>query len=292
MPKTQPTAVILTALAVEYDAVRDHLADAEELVHDDGTRVEQGRLGNTSWNVAIAELGVGAVNCAALTTQIANWLRPQVLLFVGVAGGLKDDIAIGDVVIGTKVYAVHGGKHTPQGFQARPEAWNGTHRLVQTARAVLREMKGDVRGHCKPIACGDAVLADDKSAFAEFIRQNYNDACAIEMEGAGAVHAAHLNGQDALVIRGISDRANPDKHAADASGSQEWAAKQAASVAMAILHKQQPRDDSPNSEERRTHSLTTTATYGGDHIDFRDSTFHGTVIGKTSGPHPDNGQRS
>jgi adenosylhomocysteine nucleosidase len=63
-----PTAVILTALPVEYDAVRAHLTDTVELVHDDGTWVEQGQLDGTSWNVAIAELGKGAVNAAALTT--------------------------------------------------------------------------------------------------------------------------------------------------------------------------------------------------------------------------------
>ncbi|NUT25858.1 MAG: tetratricopeptide repeat protein [Streptomyces sp.] len=239
VPGIQPTAVILTALAVEYDAVLAHLTDAEERVLDDGTRVEQGRLGDTPWNVAVAELGMGAVNTAALTTRIVGSLRPQVLLFVGVAGSLKDDIAIGDVVVGTKVYAVQGGKHTPQGFHTRPEVWTGTYRLVQTARTVLREMRDGVRGHCAPIACADVVLADGRSAFAEFIRRTYDDACAIETEGSGAAHAAHLSGLDALVIRGISNRADSDKHVADASGSQQRAAERAASVAVAILRREQ-----------------------------------------------------
>ncbi|MFI9762136.1 nucleosidase [Streptomyces sp. NPDC051963] len=291
MSANQPTAVILTALPVEYDAVRAHLTgETEELEHDDGTRVELGRLDGTSWNLAIAELGEGAMNAAALTTQIVGWLRPQVLLFVGVAGGLKDDIEIGDVVVGTKVYAVHGGKQTPDGFQARPEAWRGSHRLLQSARSALRGME-DVRGHLKPIACGDVVLADDKSAFADYIRRTFNDACAIEMEGSGAAHAAHLNGQlDALVIRGISDRANARKHKADASGSQTRAAERAASVAVAVLRKQRPRDASSGPEEgphpRREAGDRdrATATYGGDHIDFRGGTFHGPVIGKRLGP--------
>ena len=267
------TAVILTALPVEYDAVRAQLTgDVEELVHDDGTRVETGRLDGTSWRLAVAELGEGAVNAAALTTGIIGWLKPQVLLFVGVAGGLKDDIALGDVVVGTKVYAVHGGKVTEEGFHARPEAWRGSHRLVQAARSALRDLT-DVRGHLKPIACGDVVLADDRSGFADHIRRNYNDACAIEMEGSGAAHAAHLNGRlDALVIRGISDRADAGKQMSDVSGSQERAAERAAKVAMAVLRKQGPRDAS------------STAVHGGDHIDFRGGTFHGPVIGKKVGP--------
>lgn len=283
------TAVVLTALPVEYDAVRAHLTGhVEELEHDGGTRVDVGPLDGTSWNLAIAELGEGAVNAAALTTQIIDWLRPEVLLFVGVAGSLKDDIELGDVVIGSKVYAVHGGKVTEDGFQARPEAWRGSHRLLQTARSALRGM-ADVRGHLKPIACGDVVLADDRSAFADHIRRTYNDACAIEMEGSGAAHAAHLNGRlDALVIRGISDRANADKHRADATGSQERAAQRAAEVAVAVLRKQRPRGDSSGSEEGphsgpesgATYRATDGATYGGDHVDFRGGTFHGPVIGK------------
>ncbi|WP_055494878.1 5'-methylthioadenosine/S-adenosylhomocysteine nucleosidase [Streptomyces sp. TP-A0356] len=278
MPDTLPTVLVLTALPVEYDAVRAHVEDAEELVHEDGTRVERGRLAGTPWSVAIAELGEGAVNAAALTMQIVSWLRPEALLFVGVAGGLKDDVEIGDVVVGTKVYAIHGGKETPSGFHARPESWQGSHRLVQAARSALRDLEG-VRGHRKPIACGDVVLADDRSELADRIRRTYNDAYAIEMEGSGASHAAHLSGRlDALVIRGISDRANADKHRADASGSQERAAAQAASVAVAVLRKHRPRAGSSSAKEGPQPG------YDGDHIDFRGSTFHGPVTGKTTGP--------
>lgn len=280
MPQTSPTVVVLTALPVEYDAVRAHLGnDAYELVHEDGTRVELGRLADTEWTLAVAELGEGALNASALTMRIVGWLRPEALLFVGVAGALKDDVEIGDVVVGTKVYAVQGGKVTPEGFQARPEVWHGSHRLSQAARSALRGLDG-VRGHLKPIACGDVVLADSRSAFAEFIKRNYNDANAIEMEGSGAAHAAHLSGQlDALVIRGISDRANPGKSEADAGGSQERAAARAATVAVALLRKQRPRgsreagDSRPSGPEEGPH-------YGGDHIDFRGGVFHGPVVGK------------
>ncbi|MCM1972805.1 MULTISPECIES: 5'-methylthioadenosine/S-adenosylhomocysteine nucleosidase [Streptomyces] len=276
MPQTSPIVVVLTALAVEYDAVRAHLDDeVEELVHEDGTRVECGRLAGTDWRLALAELGEGAVNASALTAQILGWLRPQAVLFVGVAGSLKDDVAIGDVVIGTKVYAVQGGKLTPEGFHARPEVWHGSNRLVQAARSALRGLDG-VRGHLKPIACGDVVLTDEKSAFAEFIHRTYNDSNAIEMEGAGAVHAAHVSGQvEALVIRGISDRANPGKAEADQGGSQERAAARAAEVAMAVLRKHRPRGGTGGSAAPEE-----SARYGGDHIDFRGGVFNGPVIGK------------
>ena len=223
MPQTHPTVLVLTALALEYAAVRLHIEDREELVHPDdaGTRVERGRLPDTDWYVALAELGEGNSNAAALTTQIIGWLKPEALLFVGVAGSLKADIVIGDVVVGTKVYGIHGGKQTEKGFQVRPEAWPVSNALLSAARSAVRDM-ADVRAHFKPIASGDVVLADAESKIAQHLRENYNDAAAIEMEGAGAVRAAHLNGQlHALVLRGISDQADAAKHEADATGSQE-----------------------------------------------------------------------
>ncbi|MEV1069332.1 5'-methylthioadenosine/S-adenosylhomocysteine nucleosidase [Streptomyces sp. NPDC050263] len=285
MPETNPTIVVLTALPVEYDAVRARIdvVDDDELVLGDGTRLEQGRLPDTPWTVAMAELGEGALTAAALTTRIVSELAPEALLFVGVAGGLKDDLEIGDVVVGTKVYAVHGGKESDDGFLARPEAWHGSHRLLQAARSALRGLDG-VRGHRKPLACGDVVLAGDRSALRERIQRTYNDAYAIEMEGSGASHAAHLSGQlDVLVIRGISDFANAEKADADAGGSQEFAAAQAAEVAVAVLRKHRPRAGSSEPQEGPQPVSDGKDTYGGDHIVFQGGTFHGTVIGKQVG---------
>ncbi|MFF6987887.1 nucleosidase [Streptomyces sp. NPDC010273] len=278
VPEPQPTVLVLTALPLEYDAVRAQVEQREERVHPDGTRVERGQLPSTRWHVALSELGVGADRAAALTSQLINWLHPQAVLFVGVAGSLKDDIGIGDVVVGTQVYEIHGGKQTPEDFLVRPKALPGSHALEQAARSAVRDMP-DVRAHFVPIATGDVVLADAKSEIARFIRSNYNDAGAIEMEGFGALQAAHLNGQlNALVVRGISDRADDGKSRADASGSQQRAATQAALVTVALLRKHRPRGGSADSEEE--HRSGGGATYDGDHIDFRGGTFYGPVVGK------------
>lgn len=285
MSETEPTVVILTALPSEYDAVRAHIPDAEERVHDEGTYVEWGRLPDTPWHVAIAELGPGALNAAVLTERIVNWLHPDVLLFVGVAGSLKrKDVKLGDVVVGTKIYGIHGGKVTAaNGFEVRPEAWHSSHRLEQAARFALR---GKV--HLKPIAVGDVVLADAKSDIAEHLRQHYGDAAAIEMEGSGVVHAAHLSsGLDALVIRGISDYADAGKARADAKGSQPRAADAAAAAAMAILRKHRPTRASkggtptPAASDDSQEGPLRPATYGGDHLDFRGSTFNAPFTAKS-----------
>ncbi|MFH8768801.1 5'-methylthioadenosine/S-adenosylhomocysteine nucleosidase [Streptomyces sp. NPDC017958] len=275
----RPTLVILTALPVEYEAVRERLTGCEPLVHPSGTRVERGRLAGTEWHVALAQIGEGNQTAAIVTERLSTWLSPQALFFVGVAGGLKEEIRIGDVVVGTRVYAYHGGKQTPEGFYARPRAWDASHRLEQTARYALGGPRWRDRVHFKPIAAGEVVLNDADSDLADQIRRHYNDAVAIEMESAGVAHAAHLVGAlDTLTIRGISDKADGAKHLADASGSQPLAAATAAQAAMAIIAELEPtvRRNAPDQREPSAPSVR----YGGDHIDFRGGTFYGPVTGK------------
>ncbi|KKD03085.1 5'-methylthioadenosine/S-adenosylhomocysteine nucleosidase [Streptomyces sp. WM6386] len=279
---TRPTVAVLTALSLEYTAVQKYLTDVRKREHQRGTRAEVGRLTGTPWSVALVEMGEGNLTAAALTERVLSWLEPEAVFFVGVAGGLKSDIALGDVVVATKVYAVHGGKETPDGFLVRPDAWRASHRLVSAARDALRD---DPRAHLKPIAAGDVVLAASSSALAEHLRRNYNDAAAIEMEGAGVLSAVDLAGGDALVIRGISDRAEGDKSRLDGEGWQPRAAASAASAVVAVLRELRPfggrasaagsagADDSEEGPHRGS-------VYRGDHFDFRNSTFNGPFVGK------------
>lgn len=243
---------VLTALSLEYREVRSHLTNVRSVEHPRfGTRALVGRLPDTPWSVALLELGEGSLTAAALTERVLSWLTPEAVLFVGVAGSLKRDIGIGDVVVATKVYGIHGGKETPQGFQVRPEAWHTSHRLMEAARAALRD---DPHAHLKPIATGDVLLAATRSALAEHLRKNYADAAAIEMEGSGVVAATHHAGGQALVIRGISDRANAAKSRADAEGSQLRAAEKAAAAAVAVLREFRPRRRQSESADKSTDS--------------------------------------
>ncbi|MFG2024221.1 nucleosidase [Streptomyces sp. NPDC048825] len=291
MPETKPTVAVLTALSLEYDAALGHLTDVEKLTHPRyGTRARRGGLPGTPWQVALVDMGEGTLTAATLTERVLSWLDPEAVLFVGVAGGLKDDIEIGDVVVATKVYAVHGGKQTPDGFLDRPEAWRASHRLEQAAKEALRG-----KAHFKPIAVGDVVLADSDSELAGRIRTSYNDAVAIEMESSGVAHAVHLAGEaGALIIRGISDKANVGKSDEDARGSQPRAAANAARAAVAVLHELQPKPTAPqprdsDPREGPFRSSTDAPTYGGDHLDLRGSTFHGPFTAKSVGqpPHGD-----
>lgn len=276
-----PRIVVLTALPLEYEAVRSHLGPLRTIRHDTGTLAAVGPLEGTPWQVALVQMGEGAVNAAVLTERAITWLRPQAVLFVGVAGSLKKKVKLGDVVFATKVYAYHGGRESKDGFKVRPDSWRASQRLDQAARHTLGS-----KARFKPIAAGDVLLDNELSAVAKHLKDNYGDAVAIEMEGNGVAHAAHLSDRvDAAIIRGISDLADGRKGKADASGSQLRAAANAAEAAFAILRDLPPfrpgtADRTAGSDTAGAHTTADSYSYGGDHHDHRNSVNYAPVIGK------------
>lgn len=256
-------AVILTALPTEYLAVRKHLTGVKEEVHK-GTVYERGHFG--LWSVGIAEIGSGSASAASQAERAIEYFKPEVILFVGVAGGIKD-VGLGDVVASTKIYGYESGKETPEGFQPRPEIGLSAHALKQRARAEARkedwlrrliEREPKPKVFVAPIAAGEKVVASTKSTVYQFICKQYGDAVAVEMEGFGFLNATWANPQvSAMVVRGISDMID-GKTNADSAGSQDRAANHASAFAYQLLEKFQPE----HHKERIPASVTSAQSPG------------------------------
>ncbi|MCA1568105.1 MAG: 5'-methylthioadenosine/S-adenosylhomocysteine nucleosidase [Acidobacteria bacterium] len=237
--------VILTALSVELHAVRSHLIDVDEVVHK-GTVYDKGKFlsGRREWEVFVAELGAGNDSAAFELERAVSRFDPSVVMFVGVAGGIKD-VRVGDVVAATKVYGYESGKAEVT-FKPRPDVGNSSYRMVQRAKAVARKTDWTKRilnqdvGHnpravVGAIAAGEKVVASTESSVYQFMRANYGDALAVEMEGRGFLEAAHANPQiSTLIVRGISDLLN-NKSDLDDDARQSMASMHASAFAFEVL---------------------------------------------------------
>ncbi|MEU6928195.1 5'-methylthioadenosine/S-adenosylhomocysteine nucleosidase [Streptomyces sp. NPDC046374] len=237
--------VIFTALPLEYRAVRERMERLRRVDHEAGTIFEVGRIGGTDWEVYLTQVGQGNQVAAVVTERAISMIGPEAVFFTGIAGGLKRDIPLGDVVVATRVFAYHGGKQE-ETFKTRPETWQASHRLEQTARYAALNPQWAERQvpagqeapevHFKPIAAGEVVVNAGASVLHDLLDEHYNGVAAIETEGAGFAGAASMANQvHALVIRGISDHADGSKQHTDSGGFQHVAADNAAAMTIAVI---------------------------------------------------------
>ena len=239
---TENIVVMLTALNLEYEAVREKLVKPRLHHHKKGTLFEVGTLRGTNCTVALGFTDKGNNRAGVLAERAIQEFSPVAVLFVGVAGALWDT-PLGDVVVATHVYAYHGGTSEDDGLKARPRVWEVAHWIAQLAAHLGRT--GDwVNGleartprpgvHLGAIAAGEVVQNSRVSYEAKWIRDHYNDALAIEMEAAGVAQAGHLNDAPVAIVRGISDRADGTKKTSEDGIWQPRAAANAVAFAVRL----------------------------------------------------------
>ncbi|MEU5927105.1 tetratricopeptide repeat protein [Streptomyces antimycoticus] len=255
--------VVLTALEVEYRAVRAHLEDPRPVPAERGAVFELGvfREGAGERTVAIHMTGPGNPGAGVSVERAAALFAPRAVLFVGVAGGVKD-VALGDVVAADAVYDYETGKDTESGFLPRQKTYRSAYGLVQLARLVAagdawqRRIRpgGDAprpRAHVKPLAAGGRVVAHHRSDVGLRLAASAGDALAVDMEGFGFLAGAYVNQHlDALVIRGISDLLG-DKGEAHDERWQPVASRNAAAFAFELIGRI-PAADAPRVEDTLT----------------------------------------
>jgi nucleoside phosphorylase len=238
--------LILTPLPLEYDAVVKHLTgERESFVRDTAAYVMGTFLGkHHKYSVVICEPGMKNIDMALATEKAIREFQPQIVLLVGIAGGVKD-VQIGDVIIASSAFIYDAGKESESGFQPRPAEYVFSENLLAYAKLVSREPDWKKRTSdgapdatvlIGPIAAGDKVVADVNNPTYQRIKQNLSHIKALEMEAAGFGRTIQSHrALHALVIRGISDMCE-DKAETDKQNWQPVAADRAAAVAFELLY--------------------------------------------------------
>lgn len=167
-----PTVLMLTALPVEMTAALAHLSTGRSVQMSGQILCEIGDFtasDGTVWRVVAAEIGPGTVDTASAVVAVTCRLRPDLVMFVGIAGALKDDLHIGDVVAGSEMAWTERGKWTLGVYLPRVRTVSLSAPLVQLARKIARDGSWrrrlaiplpDARAVIGQIASGEKVVAD------------------------------------------------------------------------------------------------------------------------------------
>jgi nucleoside phosphorylase len=252
-------ALILTTVVHEKHAVKAHLSNPEPLIGENNGLYEYGRFADPAgdWLVVHAFTSQGNSDATLVAaTAHQEFGSFDVLMFVGVAGSLKEDIKIGGIVVGDYVYNGHAAKVEDDETLARPQAFPAARALLSAAQWLIytEHWQELIRGtkktslpdpsnypcefppsaDIKGIVSGEEMVAGSKSPRFVFLRSHFNNCGAVEMEGWGVMNAAHHQNTPAIIVRGISDMCAGKDHEKDQL-HQPIAAIHAAAFAFSIL---------------------------------------------------------
>ena len=217
---------IIGAMEEEVDKLK---AEMEQVTVRKKASMEffQGRIQGKE--IVVVRSGIGKVNAGICAQILVDDYQVDGIVNTGIAGSLRGEINIGDIVISTDAVqhdmdAVAFGYPLGQIPRMDTLAFQADQRLSdlaeQSCRNVLPEL-GVFRGR---VASGDAFIANRErkdSILKEF------DACCCEMEGAAIAQAAYLNQTPFVIIRAISDKA-------DDSASMDYPAFEAMAIKNSV----------------------------------------------------------
>lgn len=193
--------LIITPIQEEFNALLHYFT-----AH--GLQTEEADIGRLTvvhlpeLEITLAQGGVGKVQFAVKTQHLLDacpdW---DLVICAGAAGGLVDDVSVGDVVVATATV-----EHDYQNKFAkrRLPKFDGAQDAIAELKR-LRTPSDEFVVHFAPIASGDEDIVDGERRNAV---HELTGASAVAWEGIGGAKACAFSKAPFLEIRGITDDAN------------------------------------------------------------------------------------
>lgn len=179
--------------------------------------------------VVVVRSGIGKVNAGICAQILVDDYRVDGIINTGIAGSLRAEINIGDIVISTDAVqhdmdAVAFGYPLGQIPRMDVFSFEADKELAKLAEDCCHRVIPQVGIFHGRVASGDAFIASHERK-TKIV--NEFDAFCCEMEGAAIAQAAYLNGIPFLIIRAISDKA-------DDSASMDYPAFEAMAIENSV----------------------------------------------------------
>lgn len=198
---------IIGAMEEEVEKLKE-LMDVREVVSRASMEFYSGTLNGKE--AVVVRSGIGKVNAAICTQILIDLFQIDAVINTGIAGSLKNEINIGDIVISSDALQ-HDVDATgfgyPLGVIPRMDTldFKADQILIDAAKAACEEANPDISTFVGRIVSGDQFISD--RSVKEKLVDNFQGYCT-EMEGAAIAQTAYLNKVPFVIIRAISDKAD------------------------------------------------------------------------------------
>lgn len=198
---------ILCAMDEEIKALKKELVDAKQ-TEIAGTIFYEGKIGPNE--VVLVQSGIGKVQAGMTTGLLIAKFGAEVVINSGSAGGIGNDLHVGDVVLSTLV-AYHDVDVTAFGYlpgqlPQQPQKFVADEQLIVKVEQAAKENQQNVR--LGLIVTGDQFVVS--SLKIREIKDMYPEVLCCEMEGAAIAQVAFQFKIPFVVIRAMSDTGDED----------------------------------------------------------------------------------
>lgn len=198
---------IIGALGEEVEELKSNIENPV-IATKAGMDFYQGRINNK--DVVVVKSGVGKINAAVCAQILIDVFDVDMLINVGVAGSLRSEINIGDIVIAKEVVnhdmdATGFGHSYGEVPNTDKTYFETDENLIEKVRTICQRVNPDIEAYVGRILSGDQFISDMSKK--EWLVKTFDGFCA-EMEGVGVGQTAWLNNVAFLVVRAISDKAD------------------------------------------------------------------------------------
>ena len=198
---------IIGAMELEVEALKAQMK-VDRILEKAQMKFFEGTLGGTE--VVIVQCGIGKVNAGMCVQILADLFDVTAIINTGVAGSLKNEINIGDIVISSDAIQ-HDMDATGFGYKMGViprmpvSVFEADRKLIDAARAACSEAVPEIGVFEGRVVSGDQFITDKDTK--KRLVETFAAYCT-EMEGAAIAQAAYLNSIPFLIIRAISDKAD------------------------------------------------------------------------------------
>lgn len=228
---------IICAMTQERDALLKLMKDvkikkAEKLLYKDEVLNNEYYLGNIGGkDVVLTRCGVGKVYATMVTTKLIEKFKPELIINLGCAGSLNEDVHVGDVVLADRVadweFDVPGWIRTVSGPDI---SYACDERVLKT----FGKIRSSVKLHRGPIVSADAFIY--RKAQVRTIKRYFPEALCGEMEGSAVAGTCYAHGTRFAIVRSISDETLVNGNYREFDFNLEKACINAARLAVKIIN--------------------------------------------------------